>query len=180
MRNIFTKDDWVLESVSDFSVCITFDCGDDDINDYFRKDVCWHKEELICHPYALYQVTEPDFHLAFLDFCNDSIKLKYLKETIDPKIHYQDLPAVKLTRIGVVKDFRNKNVGTQAMNMVKEFFKTDNRTGCRFITVDANQGAIGFYEKNGFALLTDKDKNKDSRAMYFDLKRFVLPSESEP
>ena len=109
-----------------------------------------------------------------MDFCNDSIKVQYPFADIDPKIHYPFLPAVKLTRMGVVKELQGLNIGTQALNMVKQLFTTDNRTGCRFITVDAYRTprVIRFYEHNGFALLTDEDANRDQRAMFFDLKRF--------
>ena len=58
--------------------------------------------------------------------------------------------------------------------MVKQLFITDNRTGCRFITVDANNKprVIQFYKRNGFNLLTDQDQGRNQRAMFFDLKRF--------
>ena len=173
-RNKFTKDGWTLESVLDLSVCSSFDCGNDDINDYFRVDALWHREELLSQTYCLYQDTEPDLHLAFLDFCNDALKMQYPFTGVDQKIHYSFLPAVKLTRLGVLNQLRGSNIGTHALNMVKQFFTTANRTGCRFITVDANSEprVIKFYEKNGFSLLTNKDANRDQRAMYFDLKRF--------
>jgi len=44
------------------------------------------------------------------------------------------------------------------------------QAGCRFITVDAYSNALGFYEKNRFNYLTDKDKTSETRAMCFDLK----------
>ncbi len=55
-------------------------------------------------------------------------------------------------------------------------FLKDNRTGCRFITIDAynNERTLRFYEKNDFTFFSDKDKNKKTRSMYFDLKRYIL------
>ena len=60
------------------------------------------------------------------------------------------------------------------MNLAKQFFTTENRTGCRLITVDAynRPDVVTFYEKNGFRFLTSDDADKETRIMYFDLKRF--------
>jgi GNAT superfamily N-acetyltransferase len=109
-----------------------------------------------------------------LDFCNDAIKIQYPFEGVDTRIHYPFLPAVKLTRFGVKKQLQGHNIGTHALNMVKQLFITDNRTGCHFITVDADNKprVIQFYERNGFNLLTNQDKGRNQRAMFFDLKRF--------
>ena len=48
-------------------------------------------------------------------------------------------------------------------------FIDNNRTGCKFITVDAYAQSLDFYVKNGFNFLTDQDIGKDTRLMYFDL-----------
>jgi hypothetical protein len=54
---------------------------------------------------------------------------------------------------------------------LKDLFVTNNRTGCRFITVDAYKDSLKFYEKNGFKYLTTTDINADTRLMFFDLKQ---------
>lgn len=52
-------------------------------------------------------------------------------------------------------------------------FTHGNRTGCRFITVDAYHDAVGFYLKCGFDFISEKDQNEITRSMYYDLKRFL-------
>jgi len=52
-------------------------------------------------------------------------------------------------------------------------FTHGNRTGCRFITVDAYHDAVGFYQKSGFDFISEKDQNDATRSMYYDLKRFL-------
>jgi hypothetical protein len=111
-----------------------------------------------------------------LDFCNDAIKSENIRghiELVDHK-RYRSVPAVKLTRFGVTRQFQGMHLGTNALNMVKKFFTMENRTGCRFITIDAynKPEIIDFYTKNDFIFLTDKDQNKNNRAMFFDLIRF--------
>ena len=60
------------------------------------------------------------------------------------------------------------------MNYIKMYFMDDNKTGCRYITVDAHTDAIPFYLKNGFNFLQIDDKSTDTDSdsthlMFFDL-----------
>ena len=60
----------------------------------------------------------------------------------------------------------------ELIDLVKLRFSDNNRTGCRFLTVDAHREAIGLYEKCGFSFFTEKDRDDETRLMYFDLKHF--------
>lgn len=99
-----------------------------------------------------------------------------------------NFPAVLIGRLGVSADYRGKGmyIGSQIIDFVKDWFRSeDNKTGCRFIVVDAynNEKTLHFYEKNGFKLLykTEKeerdflelevDEKLETRFMFFDLKR---------
>jgi len=68
---------------------------------------------------------------------------------------------------------QRKGVGTELLSFIKFWFITNNKTGCRFILVDAyaeeENSAIRFYEKNGFKFLSNEDKGDKTRLMYFDL-----------
>ena len=175
-RNSFSDGDWVLSKLGDLGCCECFTCGDSDIDEYFREDVVEHRAELISQTYYLYEVTQPDLILALLGFSNDTVRSKDIKGRVSTSAvkRYKSLPAVKLTRFGVSKQYQRMHIGTNALNLVKKFFTFDNRTGCRFVTVDAynKPGIISFYKSNGFSFLTEKDLNKDNRAMYFDLLSF--------
>ncbi|MFT0159527.1 hypothetical protein ACMSFP_07565 [Bacteroides thetaiotaomicron] len=48
-----------------------------------------------------------------------------------------------------------------------------NKTGCRFLTVDAYAAAVPFYMKNGFVPLNDEDVDSATRLLYFDLNDIV-------
>lgn len=195
VRNKIESDQFImarLEKEKDFKRATSFDCGHNDLNDFFQNDALNHKEELLTETYifklkgAARGETFPP--VAFISFLNDHIPLtreekkaekkqffKDLRKSMPFKFtHYSTFPAVKIGRLGVNKDYQRKDVGTYLLNMTKEFFLSHNRTGCRFLTVDAynQQNTLKFYQKNGFQFLWDKDKNKDTRIMYFDLKRF--------
>jgi len=63
-----------------------------------------------------------------------------------------------------------------AVHYLKALFTTDNRTGCRFLTIDAynRKEVLRFYKKNEFDFLHDEDKEEPTRIMFYDLKRFSL------
>lgn len=48
-------------------------------------------------------------------------------------------------------------------------FVFENKTGCRFLTVDAYLEAIPFYEKNEFRFMNVEDHDPHTRLMYYDL-----------
>ena len=158
-------------------MCGSFDCGDADLNEYFQKDSKHYRANLLTQTYCLILQPVPDVAIALLDFCNDAVQLKNTAAELetDERARTRSFPAVKLTRIGVAKKFRRQHIGSNALNMIKRFFTMDNRTGCRLITVDAydNPEILSFYEKNNFQPLLPKDERENTRALYFDLKRFV-------
>lgn len=60
-------------------------------------------------------------------------------------------------------------MGDRVLNFIKHYFTADNKTGCRFITVDAYAAAIPFYLRSGFVPLNDDDSSDPTRVLYFDL-----------
>ena len=63
--------------------------------------------------------------------------------------------------------------GEPILRTIRTMFRYGNRTGCRFLTVDALASATGFYQAKGnFRFFTEKDKDDDTRLKDFDLKDF--------
>ena len=178
-RNRIVSNGWVLSDFEDYHLLNDFDCGDADLNEYFRKDASPHNSELLSKTYSLIaDGDELPFPVALIDLCNDSVKrekitnLELFKNLPETK-RYPAYPAVKITRLGVHVIFQKNNIGSYLINMVKQLFLTDNRTGCRLITVDAynNSKVVNFYHKNDFSLFSSKDERRKTRAMFYDLKR---------
>lgn len=88
-----------------------------------------------------------------------------------PEKRYGSFPSVKVGRFGVTTAYQGRKIGSALLDYIKINFIDMNKTGCRFITVDAYNRArtIKFYLDNGFNFLTNEDKNDENRAMYFDL-----------
>jgi len=160
-----------------------FDCGDADLNGFLRDDATRYQEELMA---VTYLVKEGDEIAAFFSLSNDKLtcvpddtKAKRMWNRLQRRIpnnkRRQSYPAVKIGRLGVCVTMQRHRLGQTILDWLKILFLTDNRTGCRFITVDAynNERTIAFYQRNDFKFLTDSDEGLDTRQMYFDLKPFA-------
>lgn len=157
-----------------------FDCGDDDLNEFFRVDSILGSQHLLTVTNTILSNGET---IAFYSVSNDSIKreacprssFERLIKHIPRSKRYDSMPSVKIGRLGVIGSHQSSGVGTWILDIIKLSFSSDtNKTGCRFVVVDAynDDKTINFYQKNGFDFLTTKDKNNDTRIMYFDLKPF--------
>jgi len=162
-----------------------FDCGDSDLNEFFQKDALDYLRQLLAVTYVFEDKKQT---VAFFSVLNDRISgedsekkvFRKIRKDIPHKKHFRSYPAVKVGRFGVDMNFHNQRIGTEVMDFIKAFFTLKNKTGCRFITIDAynNPGTVSFYEKNGFEFLTSQDENEDTRSMYFDLMTFVRNNSS--
>jgi GNAT superfamily N-acetyltransferase len=159
-----------------------FDCGDPDLNDFLFNDAIDYLKELYAVTY-LYEYG--DDTVAFFSVSNDKIsydetsisKTEWNRfcRSIPNEKRRTDNPAVKIGRFGVNARYQKSGIGTQLFDYIKMFFIDNNKTGCRYITLDAynNSATITFYQKNGFVFLTENDKLEKTRSMYFDLRRFM-------
>ena len=153
-------------------------CIDADLNGFFIHDALDYTDQLLAVTYML--ETETDT-VAYFSLLNDKISIKDQKRSWRDRFNKQlpypkrinNYPAVKIGRLAVSEKYANDGVGSQILEFIKTLFTYNNRTGCRFITVDAYKAALTFYEKNGFKYLTDNDQNEDTRLMYYDLKKFI-------
>ena len=173
----FTSNEFVLELLGNDTTVIGFDCGDNDLNEYFHSDSIAHRQELFTKSYC-FHLSEDDIQhsLALVDFCNAEIRKESLKENEmadipDEKRGYSFFPAVKITRLGVALQFQKMHVGSALLDIIKEFFLKESRTGCRFLLVDAYKEALDFYKKNDFRpLYVKKPELRRTLPLFFDLK----------
>jgi GNAT superfamily N-acetyltransferase len=154
-----------------------FDCGNEDINDFLANDAVDYQDGLLA---VTYLVMSEGNVLGYFCLLND--KLAYLPEDkgawnkVNRKVRnhkrMKSYPAVKIGRLGTQKSSAHKGIGRDVIDFIKLLFIQSNKTGCRFLTVDAHKDAVGFYLKCGFSFFTDTDIEDDTRLMYYDLKPF--------
>ncbi|MGM9860429.1 MAG: GNAT family N-acetyltransferase [Muribaculaceae bacterium] len=175
--------------------CDPFSCLDHDLDDFFSKDAFLYESELLGKTYAWINVADPTKILALITLSNDSVKARFIPGTARNRIQRSitnakrgmNYPAVLIGRLGVASDFQGHgyNIGSQILDFIKGWFRSvDNKTGCRFIVVDAynNPKTLHFYERNGFKLLYKTEQEERgflelqegetlaTRFMFFDLK----------
>lgn len=177
--------------------CKPFDCGNEDLNDFFSNDVINYTSELLGKSYCFTLDDDDSQIVAAFTISNDSIKTYTLPNSRKKKViadiprpkHMKSYPAVLIGRLGVNINFRKiegeeKSIGDQLMDFIKSWFiEKGNKTGCRFIIVDSyNQIApLKYYKRNGFVELFSteeqekeytnipEDKELNTRLLYFDL-----------
>lgn len=165
------------------NVVESFDCGDQDLNDFILNRSVAYQKYLLSVSYAF---ANPDNGkiLAYCSLANDKVAVTDFRDKTEFnrfRRHHgfpnakrlKSYPAVKLCRLGVDTSAKGKQIGTRILNYIKSMYAMENKAGCRFLTVDAYLGAIPFYIKNDFQFMNAEDTDPHTRMMYFDLKDIV-------
>ena len=153
----------------------TFDCGDDNLNEFLFEDAKPSLELRIANTFIL----EDNGRIAAY-FCllNDKIskaeiigsRWKKIKSSFPKDKQFRSYPTIKIGRFAVSLDYRGQNIGTWLMDALKDQLNLEHgHSAFRYITVDAYLSAVPFYEKNGFVHLTKKDEDEHTRLMFFDM-----------
>lgn len=155
-----------------------FDCGDEDLNDFILNDAPLYRKALLAITYVLERKVSNEV-VAYFSVANDRISIKdfpsntdfnrFRKHKFVNEKRLKSYPAIKLCRLGIDKSVQGLQIGTFLIDFVSTLFITDNKSGCRFLTVDAYANAIPFYLKNDFSFLSSEDEGQQTRLMYLDL-----------
>lgn len=190
----FLLEKCTLESYDDktLSRCHYFNCDHKDLNDFFSKDSTHYSSQLLGKTYCFTLDGDDKDIVAAFTISNDSIKTtnmqgsrkKAVQKEIPREKTMRSYPAVLIGRLGININYQKGGIGTELMDFIKSWF-TDgkNKTGCRFIVVDAynEDRPKKYYLKNGFLFLfTTEGQEKEylglpanhvlsTRLMYFDL-----------
>ena len=145
--------------------CQPFSCGEDDLDEFFAKDCLVNQRKLLGKTYLFCLKSNLDVIVTAFSLSNDSIRLtnriadeykeQFLGDADLCDKTFKRFPAVLIGRLGTNKDFAGQGYGTAIMDFIKVLFRTNNRTGCRFLIVDAlnRPETLHYYEKNGFNYL---------------------------
>ncbi|MCQ2322393.1 MAG: N-acetyltransferase [Bacteroidales bacterium] len=137
------------------------------MEDFFHNDAIPYAKERLGKTYCFVNNDKPQTEIvAFFTVSNDSVKTTFIPKSSTNKVqrkvpgqkHLRTYPAVLLGRLGVAESYKGKEffVGQQIMNYLKSWFiDDDNKTGCRFLVVDAynRKDVLDFYERNKFKYL---------------------------
>lgn len=156
-----------------------FKCAEDDLNGFLFDDAKHFQKELMAVTYLL-ENDEDNVTVAYFSLLADKISFNSEDKSVWNKLNRcipnskrrKSYPAIKIGRLAVNSNYSGIGVGTFLIDSIKYAFTTVKRLGCRFLTVDALNSATSFYEKNGFRFFTERDKEDETRLMFYDLKNF--------
>lgn len=176
-----------FERLSGNRPLLPFDCGDEDINDFLVAKAWDYHEELLAVTYFLEDNERTVFYFTLLNDKVTALELskgfwRRIKALFPHSKHRKDYPAVKIGRLGVHKYYQHSEDkwGTKILDFIKHWMVADNKTGCRFITVDAYCSAVPFYLANGFMFMGADERSRYESgtaftvAMYYDLKHISV------
>ena len=164
-----------------------------------------YSKHLLGKTYLLCLKENPQVIVAAFTLSNDSIRMisKLNEDSKNDFLRYANLenkrlrrfPAVLIGRLATNKAFAGKGIGTAVMDFIKNRFRHNYHTGCRFIIVDAfnSKATIHYYLKNNFNFLVEDERLEakymgigvgrlplNTRLMYYDLMRMPpLPGYDE-
>ena len=138
----------------------SFDCGDDDLNDFILNSAPLYKSEMLAETFIVEVEDKTEFN-------------RFRKKHFPNEKRLKAYPAIKICRFAVDLSAREYHLGSTLLQYIKWKILTEIELGCRYITVDAYLQAIPFYEKNDFKILTVSDEGDEhTRLLYFDMKQF--------
>lgn len=174
-----------------------FACGNEDLDDFFHNDAPLYAKELLGKTYVMVLADNPNKIVCAFTVSNDSVKMALVPDNklrnrmqrgIPNQKRMRSYPAVLIGRLGVSMDFKGLHIGSQLLTYIMMWFiNRDNKTGCRFLVVDAynDSAVLSFYLKNGFRFFYDSEEQEREafhicidaplrqRLMIFDLMAMV-------
>ena len=177
-----------LRRLSDEDIITSFDCGDEDLNDFILTDASLYYKVRLATSYVLENSENGEvigyFSLAhdrisLTDFPSNSAYNRFRKQFFAQGKMFKSYPALKICRLATAEKYHGEGFGAMLVNMIIGSYQHDNKAGCRFITVDAYAKAIPFYDKLGFCPLSKEDEYGPTRLMYFDLESMQISQEQQ-
>ena len=167
-----------------------FDCGNEDLNDFFNRDAILYKQHMLSRTCFYRHKSSGEIVCAF-SFSASSIKTadlpgsrrKKVKEHIPREKSLKSYPAILIGRLGVATKYNGQGVGSQLIGIIKTYCLFNFPDVVRFMAVDAyNEPAvIAFYQKNYFIPVFSTDEQEKeaykqkteeelrTRYMFYDL-----------
>lgn len=158
---------------------LPFNCGDTDLNGFlFDNAKKFAKIQRAVTKIIQDQEKTSNYFNYFNDYFSqidkDSNVAKFIERVgvFSPKknVGHKCYLAVKIYRLAVNIECKTGNLGKMIVYYTREYFKTNNKTNCNFITVDAYKYSLEFYKKMEFNCLSSNDKQSDTQSRFFNLQ----------
>ena len=134
-----------------------FDCGEERLNDYIRKQATQDMKKHMAAVYVAMDRTNPSQSIGFYTLSAAQIIFSDLPNEVAKSLpRYPNVPAYRIGRLAVDKEHQGKGIG--AMLLMDALFKCLNKEiPVVAVIVDAkNNHATDFYKKYGFIQFPDQ------------------------
>jgi len=179
---VLTKDCTLL-SVSETQFISDFDCGDEELSDFFNNKSLSFKQQLLAMT-CFFRHDETEKIVCAFSLSPNALKAKDLPNSRQKKVkqlvpyekNLQSYPAFLVGRFGVAKEFNGLGIGTQLMDYIKGYCLDHYPDFCRFLVVDAYNlpAVLKFYFKNGFSTVFSSEEQE--RKAYRISPNEILPT----
>jgi GNAT superfamily N-acetyltransferase len=157
-----------------------FTCGQKPLDDFLTTaEVEEFEEEGLGRTFLVYC---DGALIAYYTLSNAGLRIEYVTHVKSfskvQELHVDSLPAVKIGRLAVAKEWQGRGVGrTLVARIAAEALVNGRRSGVRLLILEAKKESIPFYEKCGFVLTkeTHRERNKMNRTMFLDLQALDGP-----
>ena len=153
-----------------------FDSNAKELKDFLIEDAITNQNISISDTYLWFYNPENKL-VAYMSLLTDAIRVhgtQLGKSFVDKGVEYKTLPAIKIGRMCVDKNYTSKGIGTHMMHFVmKLLLEVNEKVGCRFIVLDAKTqtNATRFYKKFDFQVL--KQREKGTIPMFLDMIKYI-------
>ena len=168
-----------IRKLSKDETIVSFNCGDEDLNDFILNVSLHYRQARLAVSYVIEKRSTKQV-VGFFSLANDKVSVsdfenktdfnRFRKKRFINEKRLKSYPAAKICRLGIDISAKGQSLGTFILDFIKSYFVIDNKTGCRFLTVDAYTDAIPFYLKNRFLPLSEEEDNEHTKLLFFDLE----------
>lgn len=138
----------------------SFDCGDAALNHYLQTTARQHQDKGISRTYVLVDEAQPEQILAYMTLTVCEVLAEHLPEGWAKK-YPNRIPAAKLARLAVSKDFQRLGYGTYLLvEAMQKTLEVNEVMGLAGLFVDAKHAAARqYYLQFGFLAAPDQLEN---------------------
>ncbi len=165
-----------IRKLSKDETIVSFNCGDEDLNDFILNESLHYRQARLAVSYVIEKRSTKQV-VGFFSLANDKVSVsdfenktdfnRFRKKRFINEKRLKSYPAAKICRLGIDISAKGQSLGTFILDFIKSYFVIDNKTGCRFLTVDAYTDAIPFYLKNRFLPLSEEEDNEHTKLLFF-------------
>ncbi len=167
-----TLEDVEIEIVKEHHLLSDFISSEQELVDFLKEDALINQQQRLSVTFLWFYRGKM---VSYITLLADRITLEGdLRSYFQEKgVHYRTLPALKIGRMCVDDHFQQRGLGRLMVSFAAEIAKevSQQKMGCRFLTVDAKQNSVGFYLRMGFKPLEGR---KITVPFYLDLSTSLL------